>query len=68
MNNNFNFRKILVELGLGGIILYLSLKNSRLKGENETLKQINTDLNNRCDYKDRTIGKILTEFKNQDKH
>lgn len=68
MNNNFNFRKILVEIGLGGIILYLSLKNSRLKGENETLKQINTDLNDRCDYKDRTIGKILTEFKNQDKH
>ena len=61
-----NWKRFFVLVGftfLGAGTIIFGLKNSRLKGENEVLKQSLSDLNKRCDDKDRYIGKILTEFK-----
>lgn len=52
-------------VGLGVLSLIFCIKNSKLRGENEILKQNLFDLNKRCDDKDRYIGKILTELKNK---
>lgn len=56
-------KKDFLLLGLGIFVLFLGLENSRLKGEVNILKDNLSDLNKRCDDKDRYIGKILTEFK-----
>ena len=56
-------KKDFLLLGLGIFVLFLGLENSRLKGEVNMLKDNLSDLNKRCDDKDRYIGKILTEFK-----
>lgn len=50
-------------IGLGVFVIILGLRNSRLRGEVDILKDNLSDLNRRCDDKDRYIGKILTEFK-----
>ena len=50
-------------IGLGITAVILGLRNSKLTGENETLKKHLEDLNIICDNKDRYIGKILTELK-----
>ncbi len=53
----------ILTMGLGIAVIALIIGNSKLTGENETLKKHLEDLNKRCDDKDRYIGKILTELK-----
>jgi len=66
---NKNLKKILFGVvfcvGLGTLSIIVGIKNSKLRGENEILKQNLSDLNKRCDDKDRYIGRILTELKNK---
>ena len=50
-------------IGLGVLVVILKLENSKLNGEVEILKENLSDVNRRCDNKDRYIGKILTELK-----
>ena len=50
-------------ISLGVLVVILELKNSELNGEVKILKENLSDVNKRCDTKDRYIGKILTELK-----
>lgn len=50
-------------ISLGVLAVILTLENSELEGEVKILKENLSDINRRCDTKDRYIGKILTELK-----